>query len=1813
VAVSWLKKGKGNCDSRATGKGKQHTDQQWSGEKRKSNFYSTRMKRITVVVALWVMVVGTASAQKAGSEQQLAKEAHTHFGAGDFLKAYPIYSQLVSLYPGNEEYLYRFGACAIYSDPDKTKAVQYLTSATKKDVKDPMAWYYLGKAYHLNYQFRDAVKAYETFVSKSDPKMASKMNAQREIETCIYGSNLLANIKDVQVLNKVEADRANFFRYMNLEGVGGRILTVPDELRTSYDKKQKETGVIHYPGNSTAIYFSSYGKDGSTGKDIYRANLLPDGKFSAPEKLKGDVNTKYDEDYCFMQSDGKTLYFSSRGHNSMGGYDIFKSMYDPSSDSFGPAINLDFAINTPDDDIFFIADSLNQRAYFASGRSSDQSHIHVYGVRVQGIPMQIIYLKGEFLSEIDPSQKNARIQVKEDISGRLIMDVTSDEANGAYILYVPKAGKYNFVVRTENSPVLHQAVVDIPSFEKPVALRQEMRLTNQDGQEKLVVTNHFDMPLDEDLATLASGMLREKSRLEVNVAEEDITEPAAVAVAVERDMKNTALAAGFAEGVSAIQVTDAMNREAAEIEKFVAESEQKYTNAYAYAQKKFFEAEAALAQAEMIRETSGNLQTEEEVAQAREMLKLLSKASDLQREARSAMAAAESVKLYKESEAARGEAIRNSANAIKASESNGDFDATVRELMNEKARQNKMRETPATPYDELLAKARAKESELRSSEDKLTRLREEEKRLSVELKAAQQVAMAAKKKSEKQNAENQVIAIQGELDAKRRQIVQDKIRTEELGARSKDAIASAGFFKRLSTDTQLGLSADQRVALDETQRAAITMKINAMDARIGSLQVTDPQMLALITEGQDEPVASTTADAALSSTPSAVAALPVRSNTEITGRKEQALARVPQSDPLAPQMRHMILSNTIEEMNGRISAIEMKRTTGITTLEKNELDALKASRNAAQNELSAVKVKETPASAEQARQTYLTVNPEYTNQITALNAAESSELERVGAMIQIKSATLERMRAERLMNASAAFEETDANRLSERTRRDGELASAIATLESELNPAKMYRTAYESENKELVEGNLTAAARLDGQMALTETYLSALRSAESKQQQLLAAETDQEKSVAIRIRIGELNKETELAETRLQSYSQDRALATSTSGPAVAASPVVAPVNTLEDQLEVEENTRLEGAEKLSAKMSEAELAKKVEADAETIKALFKTKSEGESIFAYETGELMEVLEKYDPNAEKIRNLDKINEIQQQIFMIEAEIETEQNLTKQRKLDRKAEDLYFRKSIMEIGNATAIQEMMAAEYTETRKATEDFRIAQADVINSRTMVRDEIKKLMNQSKSEYEEAQELRKQAENVKDDIEKNDYYRRAFAKEQLAVQLLNQATAIGEQLPLLTEYDDSELAELRYGNPSKVSTAMNEEAKGETKTNTETAAGVDATITEAVSAGTAETTANSTKTEKTANVSPAGITYVEYGAGEASTDRRSVRAEGNNTEKVTVAAPAAETESTSAPARVAATAPVRPTAPAVSPEARANAGSYSESEAANYYYEFPATLTKDLFALTSNSPYSDARPIPVDVMMPSGVYYKVQVGAFRNNIPQNLYGEFAPVSGETLNNGITRYTAGFFMNLDNADQAKMTIRRMGYSDAFIVAFRDGKRIPLYEAMGMTEKDYQAAVEKEYVYGDGGEAPSNRNAAKPVTMNPGANSGKRTDYYKGAPDAAPAIQVEAVSGLFYTVQIGVYSKPVPATTLGNMMPFNSELTSTGKIRYTAGMLSDLKDAVSKREQAKAAGIADAFITAYYNGERITLSEADRLMKEYGPSVFARP
>ncbi|MFY7706923.1 MAG: SPOR domain-containing protein, partial [Flavobacteriales bacterium] len=310
----------------------------------------------------------------------------------------------------------------------------------------------------------------------------------------------------------------------------------------------------------------------------------------------------------------------------------------------------------------------------------------------------------------------------------------------------------------------------------------------------------------------------------------------------------------------------------------------------------------------------------------------------------------------------------------------------------------------------------------------------------------------------------------------------------------------------------------------------------------------------------------------------------------------------------------------------------------------------------------------------------------------------------------------------------------------------------------------------------------------------------------------------------------------------------------------------------------------------------------------------------------------------------------------------------------------------------------------------------------------------------------------------------------------------------------------------------------------------------------------------------------------------------------------------------------------------------AAADAGYYENAQADDYYYELPTTLSKNLFVRTGRTVYSTTNPIPVSPAMPEGTYYSVQIGAFRNPIPQNLFDEFAPVIGDKLSSGITRYIAGFFMTFDQADDIKMEIRRLGYNDAFVVAYRNGKRVPLYEAMTVTEPDALASMEKEYAYGDGGVAPSQRandmsgnvnaraeeniaterNATKGTSTPAPSVNGKRTDYYKGVANTVAATQIETVKGLFYTVQIGVYSKPVPATNIKNISPVNSELTANNKIRYTSGIYNNLDAAVNQRNVAKGLGINDAFITAYYNGEKITLSEADRLIKENGTTILVK-
>lgn len=98
--------------------------------------------------------------------------------------------------------------------------------------------------------------------------------------------------------------------------------------------------------------------------------------------------------------------------------------------------------------------------------------------------------------------------------------------------------------------------------------------------------------------------------------------------------------------------------------------------------------------------------------------------------------------------------------------------------------------------------------------------------------------------------------------------------------------------------------------------------------------------------------------------------------------------------------------------------------------------------------------------------------------------------------------------------------------------------------------------------------------------------------------------------------------------------------------------------------------------------------------------------------------------------------------------------------------------------------------------------------------------------------------------------------------------------------------------------------------------------------------------------------------------------------------------------------------------------------------------------------FAILSKSPYSTANPPPVNVPLPDGVAYKIQLGAFSKQLPANAFKGLTPISGEKLSNGVTKYFAGLFCCFADADDALRKVREYGFKDAFIVAFFNQKTI---------------------------------------------------------------------------------------------------------------------------------------------------------------------
>lgn len=359
------------------------------------------------IIIIWLFCIGVSNAQNQfASSDEMTLAAQTYFQNQDYVKAFPIYSQLLSLDRDDPNLNYRFGVCLLYSDRSDTYApIEYLKKGLNK-IEDPDIYYHLGFAYHINYNFPAAISYYEEYKTKAGRKLNKSFEVDRKIEMCRNGMQMLRSVKDVFVLEKNEVARDEFFRSYNLEEYGGRMIRKPENFMTKTDLKKGEKDFIFFNSKSNSVYYSAYGKENKDQKDIYRSLKTPDGEWSEPERLPDVINSPYDDDFPIMMPDGKTLYFSSKGHNTMGGFDIFKSVFDEQTKQWSIPQNINFPFNTPVDDILFVSDTNESTAWFASVRNSVENKIIVYKVGIIKRPggsedLASIYGKNKMLTAQD--------------------------------------------------------------------------------------------------------------------------------------------------------------------------------------------------------------------------------------------------------------------------------------------------------------------------------------------------------------------------------------------------------------------------------------------------------------------------------------------------------------------------------------------------------------------------------------------------------------------------------------------------------------------------------------------------------------------------------------------------------------------------------------------------------------------------------------------------------------------------------------------------------------------------------------------------------------------------------------------------------------------------------------------------------------------------------------------------------------------------------------------------------------------------------------------------------------------------------------------------------------------------------------------------------------------------------------------------------------------------------------------------------------------------------------------------------------------
>lgn len=225
-----------------------------------------------------------------------------------------------------------------------------------------------------------------------------------------------------------------------------------------------------FSSDNDLIYFSSNRPGGYGGKDIYRLIKMPNGEWSLPYNLGPTINSPLDDDGPFYDEDNQVLYFMSQGHNSMGGFDIYKSHNN--DNTWESAENLGYPINSTADDIYISLAKQSGEAYLSSDRDGGYGGHDIYSFKLtkdEVLDYRLVRATVSF--EGEPA--SAKITVL-DVDKNIVKGIyNSNAVNGSFVMMLDPGGHYKLIIESKGrSPHVEELSCDAGGNPEEIAFKQ---------------------------------------------------------------------------------------------------------------------------------------------------------------------------------------------------------------------------------------------------------------------------------------------------------------------------------------------------------------------------------------------------------------------------------------------------------------------------------------------------------------------------------------------------------------------------------------------------------------------------------------------------------------------------------------------------------------------------------------------------------------------------------------------------------------------------------------------------------------------------------------------------------------------------------------------------------------------------------------------------------------------------------------------------------------------------------------------------------------------------------------------------------------------------------------------------------------------------------------------------------------------------------------------------------------------------------------------------------------------------------------------